>query len=69
MKHLQPPEWSWRDASGDFVHQWVKPLGEQFCWIWCFMARLFHGHRLVCQELLYIQWNSANCGKGSPLIT
>ena len=28
MKHLQPPEWSWRDASGDFVHQWVKPLGE-----------------------------------------
>lgn len=29
MKHLQPPEWSWRDTSGDFVHQWVKPLDEQ----------------------------------------
>ncbi|MGE6489617.1 agmatinase family protein [Paenisporosarcina sp. NPDC076898] len=29
MKYLQPPEWSWRDTSGDFVHQWVKPLYEQ----------------------------------------
>ncbi|WP_017380987.1 agmatinase family protein [Paenisporosarcina sp. TG-14] len=28
MKHLQQPELSWRAASGDFVHQWVKPLGE-----------------------------------------
>jgi formiminoglutamase len=28
MNNLQPPEWSWRDASGEFVHQWVKPLGE-----------------------------------------
>lgn len=28
MNNLQPPEWSWRDASGDFVHQWVKPLSE-----------------------------------------
>ena len=28
MEHLQPPEWSWREASGDFVHQWVKPLSE-----------------------------------------
>ncbi|MBE3102633.1 MAG: agmatinase family protein [Bacilli bacterium] len=28
MKYLQPPEWSWRAASGDFVYQWVKPLGE-----------------------------------------
>jgi len=29
MKHLQLPEWTWRDASGDFVHQWVKPLGQE----------------------------------------
>lgn len=29
MKHLQPTEWVWRDASGDFVHQWVKPLGQE----------------------------------------
>ncbi|WP_075620222.1 agmatinase family protein [Paenisporosarcina indica] len=31
MKYLQPPEWAWREASGDFVHQWVKPLvdGDQ----------------------------------------
>ena len=28
MNYLQPPEWAWREASGDFVHQWVKPLGE-----------------------------------------
>jgi len=28
MNNLQPPEWSWREASGNFVHQWVKPLGE-----------------------------------------
>ncbi|MET0786136.1 MAG: agmatinase family protein [Paenisporosarcina sp.] len=28
MKHLQLPEWSWRDSKGDFVHQWVKPLGN-----------------------------------------
>lgn len=28
MNNLQPPEWLWRDASGDFVHQWVKPLSE-----------------------------------------
>ena len=28
MEHLQPPEWTWRETSGDFVHQWVKPLGE-----------------------------------------
>lgn len=29
MKHLQQPEWMWRDATGDFVHQWVKPLCEE----------------------------------------
>lgn len=28
MKYLQEPEWSWRAGTGDFVHQWVKPLGE-----------------------------------------
>jgi formiminoglutamase len=29
MKHLQQPEWSWRASEGDFVHQWVKPLGDE----------------------------------------
>ncbi|WP_394191304.1 agmatinase family protein [Paenisporosarcina quisquiliarum] len=29
MKHLQQPEWSWRDSEGDFVHQWVKPLSDK----------------------------------------
>lgn len=28
MKYLQEPEWTWRAGTGDFVHQWVKPLGE-----------------------------------------
>lgn len=28
MNYLELPEWSWRDASGDYVHQWVKPLGQ-----------------------------------------
>lgn len=29
MKHFQQPEWMWRDVTGDFVHQWVKPLSEE----------------------------------------